>query len=111
MSGLGLPMAQCPEEIGLSAERLERIRKTLREDVERQLIPGAVMLIARGGRIGFAEAVGFRDREAGAPMTLDAIVTFPSPDSIAVSRRASRLRRRFETWTGYVQAHSDRQPW
>lgn len=73
MGGLGLAMAKCPEEIGLSAERLERIRTTLRQDVERRLVPGAVMLIARGGRIGFAEAIGFRDRDAGAPMTLDAI--------------------------------------
>ena len=47
MTGLGLPMAECPEEIGLSAEQLERIRETLRQDVERRLIPGAVMLIAR----------------------------------------------------------------
>jgi CubicO group peptidase (beta-lactamase class C family) len=78
MSGLGLPMAECPEEIGLSAERLERIRMTLRQDVECQLIPGVVMLIARGGRIGFAEAVGFRDRKAGAPMTFDAIFRIAS---------------------------------
>ena len=27
MTGLGLPMAECPEEIGLSAEQLERIRE------------------------------------------------------------------------------------
>jgi CubicO group peptidase (beta-lactamase class C family) len=31
------------------------------------------MLIARGGRIGFAEAFGWRDREAQASMTDDAI--------------------------------------
>jgi CubicO group peptidase (beta-lactamase class C family) len=73
MSGLGLPKAERPEEMGLSAERLERIRATLQRDVERRLIPGAVMLIARGGRIGFAEAFGWRDREARAPMTVDAI--------------------------------------
>jgi len=73
MSGLGLPMADRPEDIGLSPERLDRIKATLRHDVERRLIPGAVMLIARGGRIGFAEAFGFRDREAQAPMTDDAI--------------------------------------
>jgi CubicO group peptidase (beta-lactamase class C family) len=73
MSGLGLPMADRPEDIGLSPERLERIKATLRQDVERRLIPGAVMLIARGGRIGFAEAFGWRDREAQAPMSDDAI--------------------------------------
>ncbi len=73
MTALGLPEVERPAEIGLSAERLERISATLRGDVERRLIPGAVMLIARGGRVGYAEAFGFRDREAQAPMTLDAI--------------------------------------
>ena len=52
MSGLGLPMAERPEEIGLSPERLQHIRTTLHRDVERRLIPGAVMLIARGGGSG-----------------------------------------------------------
>src|SRR5271167_1224943 len=78
MSGLGLPMADRPEDIGLSPERLERIKATLRHDVERRLIPGGVMLIARGGRIGFAEAFGWRDREAQAPMTDDAIFRIAS---------------------------------
>src|SRR5271170_1757246 len=78
MSGLELPMAERPEKIWLSAERLERIRTTLRHDVERRLIPGGVMLIARGGRIGFAEAFGWRDREAQAPMTDDAIFRIAS---------------------------------
>ena len=73
MTGLGLPQAGHPAEIGLSPERLERISATLRNDVERRLLPGAVMAIARGGRIGYAEAFGWRDREAGAPMALDAI--------------------------------------
>ena len=72
---LGLPMAEYPAQIGLSAERL---RETLLQDVARRLIPGAVMLIARGGRIGFVEAIGFCDREAGAPMNLDAIFRIAS---------------------------------
>ncbi len=94
MSGLGLPVAGRPEEIGLSAERLERIRKTLRRDVERRLIPGAVMLIARGGRIGFAEAVGFRDREAAAPMTMDAIFRVASMTKPVTSVAAMILAER-----------------
>ena len=73
MSGLGLPLAGRPEEIGLSTERVGRISAVLREDVERRMIPGAVMAIARRGRIGYAEAFGWRDREAGAPMELDTI--------------------------------------
>ncbi len=73
MSGLGLAMAGSPAELGLSGERLGRISALLREDVERRVIPGAVMVIARGGRVGYAEAFGFRDREKGASMRLDAI--------------------------------------
>src|SRR5205085_881632 len=73
MSELGLPRAECPEQVGLSSARLARAGTVIRHDVERRLIPGAVLLIARGGRVGYAEAFGLRDREAGAPMTLDAI--------------------------------------
>jgi CubicO group peptidase (beta-lactamase class C family) len=73
MSGLGLPRAESPEQIGLSSARLERLAGVIRADVERKLIPGAVLTIARGGRVGYAEAFGWRDREAGAPMTANAI--------------------------------------
>src|SRR5260370_23241322 len=73
MIGLGLPRAECPEQVGLSSERLERLGGVIRADVERKLIPGAVLTIARAGRVGYAEAFGWRDREAGAPMTADAI--------------------------------------
>src|SRR5262249_44823867 len=51
---------------------------TFREDVERNMIPGAVVLIARGGRVAYAEAFGWRDREAKAPMKLDAIFRIAS---------------------------------
>src|SRR5207253_26752 len=73
MTGLGLPRAESPEQVGLSSARLERLAAVIRGDVERKLIPGAVVAIARGGRVGYAEAFGWRDREAGAPMTADAI--------------------------------------
>ncbi len=73
MTALGLPRADRAQDLGLSPQRLERITRTLRADVGRRLIPGAVMVIARAGQVGYAEAVGFRDREAQAPMTMDAI--------------------------------------
>ncbi len=73
MSGWGLPRAKRPEEIGLSPARLDRLAGVIRRDVEKKLIPGAVIAIARAGRVGYAEAFGWRDREAEAPMTMDAI--------------------------------------
>src|SRR6516225_4536739 len=73
MTGLGLPKADRPKEVGLSAKRLARLSATFRQDIERNLIPGAVVMIARAGQIAYAEAFGWRDREAKAPMELDAI--------------------------------------
>src|SRR5579863_4931182 len=78
MSAWGLPRAEGPEEIGLSSARLERLAAVIRQDVEKKLIPGAVLVIARGGRVGYAEAFGWRDREAKAPMTPDAIFRIAS---------------------------------
>jgi CubicO group peptidase (beta-lactamase class C family) len=78
MTGLGLPKAARPKEVGLSAKRLARLSEALRQDVERNIIPGAVVLIARGGHIAYAEACGWRDREAKAPIELDAIFRLAS---------------------------------
>src|SRR5260370_905385 len=71
MTDWGLARAEGPEQIGLSSARLERLGAVIREDVERGLIPGAVVVIARFGRVGYAGAFGWGDREARAPMTLD----------------------------------------
>ena len=78
MSEFGLPRAECPEQVGLSSERLARLAGVIRRDVETKIIPGAVIAIARAGRVGYAEAFGWRDREAQAPMTIDAIFRIAS---------------------------------
>jgi CubicO group peptidase (beta-lactamase class C family) len=78
MTDWGMPQVERPAELGLAADRLGRISATLRADVERRLIPGAVIVIARGGAVGYAEAFGWRDREAQAPMTLDTIFRIAS---------------------------------
>jgi CubicO group peptidase (beta-lactamase class C family) len=78
MNELGLPRAECPEQVGLSSVRLERAARVIREDVERKLIPGAVLAIARAGRVAYAEAFGWRDREAGTQMTSDSIFRIAS---------------------------------
>ena len=72
-----LPTAK-PEEVGLSSARLARIAEVLKADVERGRIPGAVVLVARNGRVAYFEAVGFRDKTTGAAMTPDAIFRIAS---------------------------------
>ena len=86
----GLPTAK-PEEVGLSSERLSRIGQALRADVERGRISGAVVLVARKGRIAYLDAIGFRDKAAGAPMTPDAIFRLASMTKPLVSVAAMSL--------------------
>jgi CubicO group peptidase (beta-lactamase class C family) len=67
-----LPVAR-PEEVGLSAERLARIRPVFEAEVAENRLPGAVIMIARRGRLAYSETVGFRDRQGNAPMAPDAV--------------------------------------
>jgi CubicO group peptidase (beta-lactamase class C family) len=67
-----LPSAK-PEQVGLSSDRLNRITATLKADVEKGVIPGAVVLVARHGKVALFDAVGVRDPATKAPMTKDAI--------------------------------------
>ena len=67
-----LPRAK-PEAVGISSERLERIGQVLRADIERGRLPGMVVAIARKGRLAYYESFGYLDRQAGTPMTRDAI--------------------------------------
>jgi CubicO group peptidase (beta-lactamase class C family) len=74
--GLGadvLPRAQRPEDVGLSTERLGRLTKITQEHVEAGRLPGAVILIARQGKIAYFESFGHRDRDRGLAMTPDAL--------------------------------------
>jgi len=56
--------ASTPEEVSLSARRLQAISSRLSGDVDRRKIPGAVVLVARRGRIAWFEAIGFENAEA-----------------------------------------------
>jgi CubicO group peptidase (beta-lactamase class C family) len=72
-----LPRAR-PESVGMSSARLDRIGAALKADVEKGRIPGAVVAVARKGKLVYYEAVGWRDKDASAPMTKDAIFSIAS---------------------------------
>jgi CubicO group peptidase (beta-lactamase class C family) len=67
-----LPRAK-PEAVGMSSERLARISTTLKADIEAKKIPGAVLIVARHGKVVMYEAMGRIDPAGDAPMTRDAI--------------------------------------
>ena len=62
-----LPSA-APEDLGFSAERLARIAPVIKGEIEKGQYPGAVMLIARKGKIIYFDAIGQRDPANGKPM-------------------------------------------
>src|SRR6185369_747693 len=72
-----LPRAK-PEEVGLSSERLARISAVLKADIEAGRIPGAVIAIARHGKLVALDAYGWRDKAAGVAMTTDTIFNIAS---------------------------------
>src|SRR4029078_7323818 len=72
-----LPRAR-PEEVGLSSERLARISAVLKADIEGGRIPGAVIPIARHGKLVALDAYGWRDKAAGVAMTTDTIFNISS---------------------------------
>jgi CubicO group peptidase (beta-lactamase class C family) len=90
-SAQGLPVASNPEEVGFSSDRLKRIGTMLRAEVESGAIPGAVAMISRRGKVVYAEAIGFRDREGQAPMPLDAIFRVASMTKPVVAATAMTL--------------------
>ncbi len=62
-----------PESVGLSSDRLKRIDAVLKADVEQGKLPGAVLLIARKGKIAYFKSFGLRNKEKGLIMEKDSI--------------------------------------
>jgi CubicO group peptidase (beta-lactamase class C family) len=62
-----------PESVGLSARRLERLDRYLESQIEQRRKAGAVVLVARHGRIAWEKAYGAMDLASGVPMRADAI--------------------------------------
>lgn len=62
-----------PEGIGLSAPALARITPALQAYIDSGKLAGVVAVIARHGKIGYAQAVGYMDVERRTPMRMDAV--------------------------------------
>ena len=67
-----LPQAK-PESIGLSPSRLSRLSDALKREVDKGTLPGATVMVARKGQIGWFDAIGRQSPAASQPMTHDSI--------------------------------------
>src|SRR6185295_4998204 len=67
-----LPAAK-PEQVGMSTQRLARIAPALKQEIDQGRLPGAVVMVARKGKLVYSEAFGFQDKVAGTPMKTDSV--------------------------------------
>jgi CubicO group peptidase (beta-lactamase class C family) len=67
-----------PEEVGLSADRLQRIHETMQRHIAAGDISGGVTLVARKGRIAHFEAHGLMDIDGKKTMQKDAMFRIAS---------------------------------
>ncbi|MDE0128484.1 MAG: serine hydrolase [Gammaproteobacteria bacterium] len=63
-----------PEEVGMSAERLEQVRAQLDRFVENGEFPGITALVARRGKVVFEHTTGLLDVETGAELEPDSLL-------------------------------------
>lgn len=63
---------------GLDAAKLKRLNALLQDAVARKQIAGGVVLLARHGKLGYLQAIGWRDTEAKKAMTPDTLFRLAS---------------------------------
>ncbi len=67
-----LPEAK-PESLGLSPLRLQRMSDVFRREIDKGTMPGATIMIARGGQIGWFDALGKQNPAESRTMAQDSI--------------------------------------
>jgi hypothetical protein len=68
-----LPVAS-PAQVGLSASKLNQAKEAVQALVDKKEVAGAVIAVARHGKVIQLEAVGVMDTDSGKPMKPDTIV-------------------------------------
>ena len=66
-------MAGKPEDVGLSSTQLKRLEAVTKKNIDDGLMPGAVMLVARRGKVAWVSVQGRRTPDADDPMKFDSI--------------------------------------
>lgn len=80
-----------PEEAGLAPFRLERIDKLIQEHMANKWIPGAVVLIARNGKIVYHKSYGYADVENNVALKKDHIFRIASQSKAITSTAVMML--------------------
>ena len=76
---------------GVSGQRLKQLSAQLSAEARSGAIPGAVILVARNGKIVYTDAIGLQDPSSGVPMKPDSIFRIASMTKPIVSVGAMML--------------------
>ena len=89
---LDTPLPQAtPELVGISSERLSRIDAIFKAGILENKIPGAVIAVARHGKLVYFKAFGMQNASEGIPMSTDSIFRIYSMTKPLVSVGAMKL--------------------
>ncbi len=67
-----LPVAS-PESLGMSSQRLDKINTAMQAEIDSKRLPGAVVMVARKGKLVYSKAFGSLNNTALAPMQADSV--------------------------------------
>jgi len=67
-----LPVAS-PESVGMSSQRLDKINTAMQAEIDSKRLPGAVVMVARKGKLVYSKAFGSLNNTALAPMQADSV--------------------------------------
>ena len=85
-----LPEAK-PEAVGLSSDRLNKIDTIFEAGISENKLPGAVIAIARRGKLVYYKAFGMQNTEKNIPMSRDSIFRIYSMTKPIVSVAVMKL--------------------
>lgn len=74
-----------PDQEGISAERLIKLRVALDEFVKEGQLPGTVTVILKNGKVVFEHVNGMRDMESKDPMSASSLFRIASQSKAIVS--------------------------
>ena len=77
-----------PEEVGLSSERLQRVAQMIQRRIAAGDLAGAVVAVARKGRVAYVNAQGVMDLDTKQPMSSSSMLN----ETMEASPFSSRAR-------------------
>ena len=83
--------AATPDSVGMSAQRLANIDTFFKSEIDKQRVPGAVVAIARNGKLVYFKAFGMADAAKGVAMKTDSLFQLASMTKIQAAVGALAL--------------------